>query len=111
MDNVTPAKRARTDGADDNATSSRHASSESARNYEQGDVWLEDGNVVLVAEGTAFKVHQSVLSRNSEVFRDMFTVPQPSDAETFAGAPVVHLQDSKSMLKYVLAALFDGCNT
>lgn len=51
--------------------------------YKRGEVWLDDGNVVLVAGGTAFRVHQSILSRNSDIFRDMFTVPQPADAELF----------------------------
>ncbi|TCD68730.1 hypothetical protein EIP91_010014, partial [Steccherinum ochraceum] len=79
--------------------------------YERGDLWLDDGNIVLVAEGTAFRVHQSILSRNSEVFRDMFTLPQPEGTETCHGCPVVHLQDSKKELLHVLLALFDGINS
>ncbi|PCH43091.1 hypothetical protein WOLCODRAFT_164232 [Wolfiporia cocos MD-104 SS10] len=40
------------------------------------ELWLPDGNVVLVARGYAFKVHQSILSRHSEFFEMLFTVPQ-----------------------------------
>ena len=78
--------------------------------YERADLWFEDGNVVLVAEGAAFKVHRGVLSRNSEIFRDMFGVPQPEHGETFEGCPVVHLTDSKEDVRYMLSALCDTRN-
>lgn len=40
-------------------------------------LWLDDGNVVLVVENTGFRVHRGILSKHSDVFRDMFSVPQP----------------------------------
>ncbi|TCD63697.1 hypothetical protein EIP91_005102 [Steccherinum ochraceum] len=78
--------------------------------YKRGSPWLEDGNIILVAEGTAFRVLQSILSNSSEVFRDMFSVPQPTDAEKLDGVPVVQMPDSKRDLSRVLNALFDGGN-
>lgn len=60
--------------------------------YKHSDAfWLRDGNVVLIAEKTAFRVHQSVLERKSEVFKDMFGVPQPENAETLEQCPLVHV--------------------
>lgn len=80
-------------------------------NYDRSDLWLEDGNVIFVAENTAFRVHRSILSKYSEVFRDMFSIPQPADAEMLEGCPVVHLQDTKNDVAHVLSALFDTGNS
>lgn len=74
--------------------------------YTRGAIWLDDGNIVLVAGGVAFRVHQSILSQNSEVFRDIFTLPQPIDAEKYEGRPVVHLTDSASDLVHILTITF-----
>ncbi|TCD68728.1 hypothetical protein EIP91_010012 [Steccherinum ochraceum] len=110
MTTPPPAKRPRTDDPDALESSSSGQESARSNNYERGEVWLDDGNVVLVAERTAFKVLKSILSLHSEVFRDMFTIPQPADAEMWEGCAVVHLQDSKKDLLYVLRALFDTRN-
>ncbi|RDX41897.1 hypothetical protein OH76DRAFT_1422827 [Lentinus brumalis] len=75
------------------------------------EFWLLDGNVVLIAQKSAFRVHQSVLARHSTVLADLFTVPLPpsSDArETMDGCPVVQLHDSPDDLRYLLKALYDG---
>lgn len=74
-----------------------------------GDVWLEDGNVILAAQGVSFRAHRSVLSRNSEVFQDMFAFPQPEkQSENLEGCPVVQLSDNASELSHFLSALYDG---
>ncbi|KZT72336.1 hypothetical protein DAEQUDRAFT_772994 [Daedalea quercina L-15889] len=72
------------------------------------EVWFSDGNVVLEAEGRAFKVYQGLLARDSEVFRDLFTIPQPSSMEVFDGCPVVHLTDHPQELRHLLRVIFDG---
>lgn len=72
------------------------------------EVWLEDGNVVLVAEGVAFKVYRGILARSSPVFSQMFTFPQPPvEPETMEGSPVVHMSDSAAHLRYFLVAMYD----
>lgn len=77
------------------------------KRYEQ--LWFEDGNVMIIAEDTAFRLHRGILSRHSEVFRDMFSIPQPQgDAEIMEGVPVVHLPDSLHDLAHFLCALYDG---
>ncbi|TFY65442.1 hypothetical protein EVJ58_g1969 [Rhodofomes roseus] len=72
------------------------------------ELWFPDGNVVLEAQGHAFRVYQGLLGYNSEVFRDLFTVPQPPSAETFDGCPMVHLTDHPEELRHLLRVIFDG---
>ncbi|KAI0079864.1 hypothetical protein K474DRAFT_1730503 [Panus rudis PR-1116 ss-1] len=74
----------------------------------QSDIWFDDGNVVLIAEHVAFKVHKGQLERHSEVFRDLFTIPQPRDTELIDGCPWVELHDTPSDVLYLLRALYDG---
>lgn len=71
-------------------------------------VWFDDGNVVLQAEQTLFKVLKSIIAFHSTVFRDMFSIPQPpSEGEiTGEGCPVVRLSDTAVDVTIVLEALF-----
>ncbi|KAF7967492.1 hypothetical protein HWV62_34059 [Athelia sp. TMB] len=74
----------------------------------RSDVWLEDGNIVLQAEGTQFKVYRGILALNSPIFDDMFSMPQPvagPETQTVEGCPVVQLMDSAADVKIVLQAL------
>ena len=71
-------------------------------------MWFEDGNVVLIAENVALKLHRGVLARQSVVFQDMFAIPQPESTEVFDGCPVVHLYDSASDLAIFIEILYDG---
>ena len=74
----------------------------------QSDIWFEDGNVILVAGDIAFRVHRGQLERHSEIFRDLFSLPQPVDQPTFQGFPTVRLYDSPSDITFLLRALYDG---
>ncbi|KZP13135.1 hypothetical protein FIBSPDRAFT_753926, partial [Athelia psychrophila] len=67
-----------------------------------------DGNVILQAEGTQFKVHRGILAESSSVFKDMFGFPQPPEAytEVVEGCPVVRVSDSAQDMKIVLQAIF-----
>ncbi|TCD67813.1 hypothetical protein EIP91_011941 [Steccherinum ochraceum] len=77
--------------------------------YKRGDVWFDDGNIILVSmDGTGFRVYRGVLSKYSEVFRDMFIIPQPADAETWEGCSVVHLADTEKSLSRILPLLFNS---
>ncbi|TCD63696.1 hypothetical protein EIP91_005101 [Steccherinum ochraceum] len=93
-----PAKRLRSDVADEPSTDYEHSL----------DFWFADGNVVLVAQKTAFRVHQSVLVRKSVIFQDMFAIPQPEDANIYEGCAVVELSDAAEDIKEVLTVLYDG---
>ena len=73
------------------------------------DLYLDDGNIVLVAGNIAFRVHRSQLARHSEVFRDMLAIPsQPDGAEVSDGCPVVRLTDTPSDVLQLLLALYDN---
>ncbi|KZT72335.1 hypothetical protein DAEQUDRAFT_31522 [Daedalea quercina L-15889] len=72
------------------------------------EIWFADGNVVLVTQRRAFKVYQGLLAHASEVFRDLFTIPQPASAETFDGCPVVRLSDHPEDLRHLLRVVFYG---
>ncbi|KZP04454.1 hypothetical protein FIBSPDRAFT_843993 [Athelia psychrophila] len=73
----------------------------------RSEIWFHDGNIVLQADRTQFKIYQGLLSANSTVFADMFLVPQPppSGGELVEGCAVVHLSDSAVDVTYVLEAL------
>lgn len=38
-------------------------------------LWFPDGNVILATDSYLFKVHKSLLSLHSSVFKDMFELP------------------------------------
>lgn len=72
------------------------------------DFWLSDGNIVLVVQTRAFRVHKSVLSRSSDVFRDVFALSQPSNFEQFEGYPMISLSDQAVEVRHLLHALYDS---
>jgi len=71
------------------------------------DFYLFDGSVVLILEGTALRIHQSVLARHSEVFNGMWDVPQPSSSEKYDNCPCVYLSDSLEDFIEVAKVLYD----
>ena len=97
-----------------------------------GDVWFDDGNVVIMAEEIGFKVslhflillfnsdvdllnrqvYRGILSQHSEVFRDMFNMPRPSesnvDAVDSSGCAIVRVSDTPKDIGYVLSMLFNS---
>ncbi|KAI0632658.1 hypothetical protein C8Q77DRAFT_1218173 [Trametes polyzona] len=72
------------------------------------DYWFDDGSIVVIARGTAFKVHKSVLSRNSVVFHDLSAIPQPLNSDNIDGCPSVRISDSPAEFKTLLRALYDA---
>lgn len=75
----------------------------------RSEIWFEDGNIVLQAEATLFKVYRGVLAKNSAVFKSILSIPQPPSGTDAAveGCPVVHLSDSAVDVAVVLLALFE----
>ena len=73
------------------------------------EMWLEDGNLVLVASHTtAFRVHRSVISQKSGVFADMFSFPQPTGSGNASEITTIHLPDSPKDMFYFLDAIYNG---
>ncbi|KAJ6630419.1 hypothetical protein B0H10DRAFT_1774514 [Mycena sp. CBHHK59/15] len=71
------------------------------------DLWFDDGNLVLRAEGNMYRVYRGILAARSPVFKDMFALPQPADAEVIEGCPVVRLPDPALEVTVFLRAIFD----
>ncbi|KIM44191.1 hypothetical protein M413DRAFT_443222 [Hebeloma cylindrosporum] len=102
MSENPPLKRQRTDDAQEDAET---------QPLQRSRFWFDDGNVILQAENTQFRVHRSVLSLHSNVFKDMFSVPQPTDPTTMSiadGCPVITLSDKASDLEYVLSVFYEN---
>ena len=75
----------------------------------RSSIWFDDGNIILVAAGSAaFKVHRGQLERHSEVFHDLFSIPQPQDQSLLDGCFLINLHDCPSDVFYLLTALYDG---
>lgn len=96
-DEPPPSKRKRVDSSEDVVDPVR------------SDIWYDDGNVVLQAQNTQFKVHRSILAQSSSVFKDMFMLPQPplEGTQLVEGCPVVQLSDPAEDVRYILRALSD----
>ncbi len=69
------------------------------------DFSLEDGNLVLVAGTTAFRVYRGILAKKSTVFANMFHMGSLDVTETFDGCPVLHLSDHPEDLRDFLQFL------
>ncbi|EIN09640.1 hypothetical protein PUNSTDRAFT_67037, partial [Punctularia strigosozonata HHB-11173 SS5] len=76
------------------------------------ELWFEDGNIVIssfFAPDTLFRVHRSILSLNSVVFRDMFALAcsgPGSGCPTFEGYPLIQLADDLDDIRHFLGALY-----
>lgn len=84
------------------------SSKRSRENLDDGTIthaepWLDDGNIILQAGTTQFRVHASILSIHSPVFRDMFNLAQPDSA---VDCSVVHLSDDAELLGIVLRWMY-----
>lgn len=77
------------------------------------DVWLADGNVVVIAEATAFRVHESVLSRRSMVFGNMCSGAHSDSVDPLEGLDdirdciVLRVSDTVYDMKTLLCFMYD----
>ncbi|KAF8143254.1 hypothetical protein K438DRAFT_1633956 [Mycena galopus ATCC 62051] len=72
-----------------------------------GGIWFKDGTLVIQAGTSSFRVYGGILADRSPVFHDMLGFPQPEDAPTVEGCPVVRLSDAENDVRSFLKALFD----
>lgn len=72
------------------------------------ELWIPDGNIILLCGGHAFKIHEGVLALNSVVFRDMFKVATCSASfdQSAQECQIVHLDDNVDDIKHILKALY-----
>jgi hypothetical protein len=64
------------------------------------DVILQSSDIV------SFRVHKLVLAISSPLFKDMFSLPQPRDAEVIDGLPVVRVSEDAEVLHSLLTVLY-----
>ncbi|KAK7018450.1 BTB domain-containing protein [Favolaschia claudopus] len=73
------------------------------------DLWFATDMIVIRAEDKAFRVPAGVLAARSSVFRDMISLPPPTNgAENMDGIPIVHLHDSADDVAAFLRAIYDS---
>ena len=85
----------------------RTSDSDSSDFTKSPDFWFPDGSVVIQAHTTQFRVHMSILSLHSTVFRDMFEIPQPENGEpSVEGCPLVQVSDSVEDFTVMLSAMY-----
>ncbi|KAH8823708.1 hypothetical protein DL96DRAFT_1615296 [Flagelloscypha sp. PMI_526] len=74
-------------------------------------LWFSDGGIILQAGQSLFRVYQGILSAQSTVFRDMFSLAQPGNdtipGNTYDGCPLIVLQDAEDETEPFLKAVFD----
>jgi hypothetical protein len=68
---------------------------------------MQYGDIILQAESTQFRINRDVLAKQSSVFRDMFSVPQPPNEPTIEGCPIVHVSDTAKDWELLLEVLYD----
>ena len=68
--------------------------------------WFEDGNVVLQAEHTQFRLHRSILSMHSPIFRDMFACSLPENGPMVDGCPLICLSETLEDVKNFVKILY-----
>lgn len=70
------------------------------------EFWFYDGSIILSVQETLFRVHQTILSTHSDVFADLFTVPQPDGEYMIEGCHVVILHDDAKDFEDLLRAVY-----
>ena len=90
---------------------STQGSPELPRTVRHTELWFEDGTIVIQAQHTLYKVHKSLLCRESLLFEDMLSLPQSSEQtaeDTYDGSPLLKLQEPAADITLLLWSLFDA---
>jgi hypothetical protein len=68
---------------------------------------VRNADVVLRSSDSAnFRVHKAVLASSSQFFRDMFSLPQPSNDETIDGLPFVRLSEDAELVRALITVMY-----
>ena len=79
----------------------------SSTSYEPFSVPRADANLIIKSSDLVdFRVHKPVLAMTSPFFKDLLSLPQPSDSETVDGLPVVRLPESSELLNSLVTMLY-----
>ena len=74
------------------------------------ELWLDDGNIVLVAGDVAFRVYRGLLSAQSTVFEGMFASSNRVADELYDDCPVFRVSDSPTDLAHLLHIIMSAQN-
>ncbi|TCD70992.1 hypothetical protein EIP91_000490 [Steccherinum ochraceum] len=103
----TPSKKRKLEPADREDGPKEVDGDGNGATIQRGDIWYEDGNVVLVAEGKAFKVSWYIVLMIEGDINTVVIEVYREDCETYEGCPKVHIHDSAEDLACLLSALLD----
>jgi len=68
---------------------------------------VPDANLIIRSSDVVdFRVHKPVLAMTSSVFKDLFSLPQPSDSESDDGLPVVKLSEDSELLHSLFSIIY-----
>jgi hypothetical protein len=68
---------------------------------------VRNADLVLQSSDSAnFRVHKAVLSSSSQFFRDMFSLPQPSNDDTIDGLPFVRLSEDAELVRALITVMY-----
>jgi len=71
---------------------------------------VPDANLILRSSDLVdFRVHKSLLAMASPFFKDLLSLPQPSDSEPVDGLPVVQLPEDAELLRILVSMLYPVC--
>ncbi|KAF8956202.1 hypothetical protein BDZ97DRAFT_1925676 [Flammula alnicola] len=73
------------------------------------ELWFQEADVIFHAGNKLFRIHRSILSKRSPIFNDMFSIPQPHEADTMDdGCTHIHLPDREMDVYFFFLAIFDS---
>ncbi|KAK7024049.1 BTB domain-containing protein [Favolaschia claudopus] len=72
------------------------------------ELWFEDGNLLIQAENTQYRVFRGILAARSSVFEDMQSLPQPPASEQAENCAFLLLPDPAPEVTVFLKAIFDA---
>ena len=68
---------------------------------------VRNADVILQSSDSAnFRVHKAVLASSSPFFRDMFSLPQPSNDVTIDGLPLVRLSEDAELVRALITVMY-----
>ena len=68
---------------------------------------VPDPNIILrSSDFVNFRVHKNVLAMASPFFKDLLSLPQPSDSESVDGLPVVQLHEGSELLNSLISMIY-----
>ena len=68
---------------------------------------LSDTNLIIQSsDNVDYRVHKTILAMASPFFKDLLSLPQPSDGEVVNGLPVVRFSESSELLNTLISILY-----